>query len=120
MRSKLLADENIPWPLVRLLRIMGLDILWIPETSYRGISDDEVVNLANRTERIVLTRDSDYLKPSLRGKVVHGILYIGEPIRKDNVQKIAENIIKALEAMKKRRLLAIVTSNMIELYLLKP
>ena len=120
MQSKLLADENIPWPLVRLLRNMGLDVLWIPETRYRGISDDEVINMADSTKRIVLTRDSDYLKPSLRRRVKHGILYIGEPIRKDNVQKIAENTIRALEAMRKRRLSAIVASNMIELYTLKP
>ena len=116
MPPKLLADENIPWPLIRLLRNMGLDILWIPETNYRGISDDEVINLANRTERMILTRDSDYLKPSLRRGVRHGVLYVAEPIRKDNVQKIAENTIRALEAMRQRRLLALVTSVMIELY----
>jgi len=95
---------------------MGLDILWIPETNYRGISDDEVINLANRTERMILTRDSDYLKPSLRRGVRHGVLYVAEPIRKDNVRKIAENTIRALEAMRQRRLLALVTSVMIELY----
>ena len=116
MPPKLLADENIPWPLIRLLRNMGLDILWIPETNYRGISDDEVINLANRTERMILTRDSDYLKLSLRRGVRHGVLYVAEPIRKDNVRKIAENTIRALEAMRQRRLLAIVTSDMIELY----
>ena len=68
MPPKLLADENVPWPLVRLLRSMGLDVVWIPETSYRGISDNEVINLANRDKKVVLTRDSDYLKPSLRRK----------------------------------------------------
>jgi len=118
--SKLLADENIPWLLVRLLRSKGLDVLWIPETSYRGISDDEVVNLANSTKRILLTRDSDYLRSRLRKRVEHGILYVGEPIRKDNVWRITENIMKALEAMRGRNLLAIVASHMIELYSLKP
>jgi len=48
---KVLADENIPWPLIKLLRNMGLDVAWIPETSYRGINDTEVVSLANRDER---------------------------------------------------------------------
>jgi len=79
-----------------------------------------VVNLANSTERILLTRDSDYLRPQLRGRVEHGILYISEPIRKDNVWIIAENTVKALEAMKRRNLLAIVASNVVELYSLKP
>jgi len=43
---KVLADENVSWPLVRLLRSVGLDVVWIPETSYRGISDSEVINIA--------------------------------------------------------------------------
>jgi len=35
---KLLADENVPWPLVRALRRMNLDVLWVPETEYGGTS----------------------------------------------------------------------------------
>jgi len=88
---KLLANENIPWPLVRLLRNMGLDILWVPGTSYQGISDDKVINLANRTERMILTRDSDYLKPSLRRRARHGALYVAEPIRKDKLPLYKNN-----------------------------
>jgi predicted nuclease of predicted toxin-antitoxin system len=95
---------------------MGLDVVWIPETSYRGISDNEVINLANRDEKIVLTRDSDYLKPSLRRKAKYGIIYIGEPIRKDNVKKLAKNVAKALEIIKEKPFLVIVTSSTIELY----
>ena len=57
LQSKLLADENIPWPLIRLLRNIGLDIVWIPETAYRGISDREIVDLANSNRRIILTKD---------------------------------------------------------------
>ena len=113
---KLLADENVSWPLVRLLRSMELDVAWIPDTSYRGISDIEVVSLANRDERIVLTRDSDFLKPYLRRRAKYGIIYIGEPIRRDNAGKLARNIAKALEIIKEKPLLIIVTSSTIELY----
>jgi len=41
-----------------------------------------VVNLADNINRILLTRDSGYLRPQLRGRVEHGILYISEPIRR--------------------------------------
>lgn len=41
-----LADENIPWPLVKGLREMGIDITWIAETMYRGATDHELINLA--------------------------------------------------------------------------
>ncbi len=116
MQSKLLADENVPWPLVKLLRNMGLDVLWIPETSYRGINNSDVVDLANRDERAVLTRDSDYLKPSLGKRARHGVIYIGEPVRKDNVEKLAKNIVKALETIKEKPFLVIITSDTIESY----
>ncbi len=79
MLLKLLVDENVFWPLVRLLRIMELDIVWIPETSYRGISDREVINLANKDGRVVLTRDRDFLKPSPREEAEYGIIYVSEP-----------------------------------------
>ena len=117
---KLLADENVFWPLIRLLRSMKLDVAWIPETSYRGISDIEVIGLANRDKRVVLTRDSDFLKPYLRGRAKYGIIYIGEPIRRDIIEKLARKIVKALEIIKEKPRLIIVTSSTIELYPLAP
>ena len=120
MRSKLLADENIPWPLVRLLRSMGLDVMWIPETSYRGISDREVVDLANSGGRAVLTRDSDFLQTSLRRRIRHGLIYVAEPVRRDNVERLARSIVKALRMLEKKPVLAVVTSTAVELYTLAP
>ena len=116
LRSKLLADENIPWPLVRLLRSMDLDVLWIPETSHRGISDKEVVDLANSSGRAVLTRDSDFLQTSLRRRIRYGLIYIAEPVRKDNVEKLARNIVETSEVLKEKPVLAVVTSAIIELH----
>ncbi len=116
MLSKVLADENLSWPLVRLLRSKGLDIVWIPETSYQGISDRGVISLANRNERVVLTRDSNFLRPNLRRKAKNGIIYIDKPVRGNDIEKLARNIAKALEMMKEKPLLVIVTSSTIELY----
>jgi len=102
LQSKLLADENIPWPLVRLLRDMGIDIVWIPETAYRGVSDEEIVDLANSGGRIILTRDRDFLRMRLRRKVEYGLIYIGEPARKDNLVRLSGNIIRALEFLDRK------------------
>lgn len=82
MPPKLLADENIPWPLVRYIRGKRVDMLWIPETSYRGISDIKVIELANKKDRVVLTRDNEYLKLSLRRRATCSIIYVGESIRR--------------------------------------
>jgi len=118
--SKLLADENVPWPLVKLLRNMSLDVEWIPETEYRGISDKEVVRIANNNGRIILTRDSDFLKPHLRKSVRYGIIYIAEPVRKDNLDKLARNTAKALEILEEKPRLVIITARTIESYSLIP
>jgi len=113
---KLLADENIPWPLVKVLWEAGLEVEWVPETSYRGISDKELLDKANDLGFILLTRDSDFLHGSLRRRVRHGIIYVGEPVRKDNVVQIARNILTAMDALRRQRRLAIVTSATIEFY----
>jgi len=39
--------RELPWPLVRALREMGLDVLWVPETEYRGVSNSELLDLAS-------------------------------------------------------------------------
>lgn len=116
MQGKLLADENVPRPLVILLRSMGLDVEWIPETSNRGISDIEVIHLANREGRMVVTRDSDFLNPGLVRKPRYGVVYIGEPIKKSNLEDIAKNTVEALRMISGKPLLIIVTSKTIELY----
>jgi len=79
---------------------MGLDPVWIPTTSHRGISDREAISLASMDERVVLTRDSDFLKPGLRRRAEYGIIYIGEPVRRDDAERLARNIAKALEIIK--------------------
>jgi predicted nuclease of predicted toxin-antitoxin system len=55
---RLLADENVPGPLVRALVAGGCDVEWIRITS-PGISDAEVLTRAVATERILLTFDKD-------------------------------------------------------------
>ena len=91
--------------------------MWIPESNYRGISDKEVISLANRSKRVVLTRDSDFLDPSLRSGARYANIYVGEPIRRDNTEKLARNILKTLEIIEKQVLVR-VRSNTIETYLL--
>ncbi|MET1159549.1 MAG: DUF5615 family PIN-like protein [Thermoprotei archaeon] len=119
--SKVLADENIPWPLVKLLRDMGLDVKWIPDTNHRGISDREVVRLANSSGRIVLTRDNNFLlEITLRKDAQYGIIYIAEPVRKDNVDKLDRNIVRALEVLEEKPRLVVIMANTIELYPLIP
>lgn len=54
-----LCNENIPRPLVDVLRQRGHDVVWIRDTS-PGIADVEVLAIAIGDRRICLTFDKDF------------------------------------------------------------
>ncbi len=56
---RFLANENFPGPSIKFLRKKNLDIISIAEDS-PGLPDDQVMEIAIREERIILTHDSDY------------------------------------------------------------
>ena len=56
---RLLADENFLGDAVTALRAGGHDVAWI-RTDHPGIGDDQVLAIAQREERIVLTFDKDF------------------------------------------------------------
>jgi len=57
---------------------------------------------------------------SLRRKIEYGLIYIAEPVRKDNLARLFRNILGALEYIERKPLMAIVTSTTIELHPLIP
>jgi predicted nuclease of predicted toxin-antitoxin system len=59
MTGRVLANENIPFPAIRLLRERGVDVAAIAE-SMPGATDDQVMALARDEGRILLTFDRDY------------------------------------------------------------
>ena len=56
---RLLANENVPGPLVRALVEKGCDVSWVRIVS-PGASDREVLARALDEERILLTFDKDF------------------------------------------------------------
>ena len=72
----LLANENIPLKSIKLLRDNGYDVKSIMEES-PGISDREVLRIAQKEERIILTFDKDYGKIIFHEKEFRpaGIIY---------------------------------------------
>ncbi len=57
---RFLLDENIPEDAVVALRNEGHDVVWIPETTLRGVSDEVIWDLAARQERVLVTEDLDF------------------------------------------------------------
>ena len=82
MLLKLLADENIPRRLVALLKQHGVDVVRLQDLDARGISDKELVDIANKLERTILTRDLDFTTPSLLSLVKNGVIYIAHQFTK--------------------------------------
>jgi len=54
-----IADENIDAQIVEKLRENGYTVLYIRELD-PGISDDEVLNLANQNSAVLITNDKDF------------------------------------------------------------
>jgi predicted nuclease of predicted toxin-antitoxin system len=56
---KFLADVNIEKPIVEFLKNSGYDITWIPDYD-PSMSDQELLNMAVKEDRILLTNDKDF------------------------------------------------------------
>lgn len=56
---KLLADENFPFQSVQVLKARGYDIK-VVGLEYGGITDQEVMQIAMREGRTIVTFDRDY------------------------------------------------------------
>ena len=94
---KVLADENIPRPLVAMLRSLGIDVFWIVESESRGIGDGEVAAMANAQGRALLTRDSDFINDEwLNQRIKTKLIYIEKEMTVSNMGGLPNLIREAL------------------------
>ena len=57
--TRLLADENISHKTIKIIKQLGIDITSVRETT-PGATDREVVKIANREKRVIITFDKDF------------------------------------------------------------
>lgn len=71
--AKLYADEHFPYPVVKLLRDLGHDVLTVQEVGKAGlkIPDDEVLAFATSQKRAVLTLNRQDFKQLHRSQPNH-------------------------------------------------
>jgi len=93
-RPRLLADENIPRTAITTLREKGYDVASAWELR-PGMSDEEVVELAVRESRIIVTFDKDFGRIALFKPSVPGVILLR--IQPLNSLYIVERILSALE-----------------------
>lgn len=71
-----LADECVAASLVRDLRRAGHDVLYVAEVA-ASLSDTEVIQLASREERLLLTIDKEFGELVFgRGEAVPGVILL--------------------------------------------
>lgn len=73
----LLADENIHPLIVQTLRGWGLDVQMVGAIGLGGQSDLTILHVASRSQRVVLTHDSDFGRLVFRDQLTFlGIIYL--------------------------------------------
>lgn len=73
---KVLADEGVDRPIVVRLRQSGYRVWYVAEME-PGVSDDVVLDLANREGAILLTADKDFGELVCRqGRMMKGVILI--------------------------------------------
>lgn len=72
----LLADESVDRPIVERLRQDGYHVAYVAELG-PGMSDDEVLDLANQEAALLVTADKDFGEMVFRQHLhVHGVVLI--------------------------------------------
>ena len=74
MRFRFLADENISKSFIQFLRKTGHDVKDIKEEKLFGLPDGEIIKIASKEDRVILTHDKEFggilLNPSKFGRII--------------------------------------------------
>ncbi len=100
MVLKFIADENIPFQVVKFLREAGYEVATVDEAAHPGMKNDELAKLSIKLKTIIITRDADFthLSQSLMRKIK--VVYVrlrGDPHSiaqhiLDNIQECINNL----------------------------
>lgn len=70
MAYRILVDENTSPRVAESLRGKGHTAEHVHDVLDEGVDDESIVAFAEREEYVVLTHDSDFLNPEMKGRVV--------------------------------------------------
>jgi predicted nuclease of predicted toxin-antitoxin system len=76
MDVRFLIDEHIDHAIAAALRLRGYDVLTLADAGLLSADDEaEILPFALREERVLVTRDSDFLSIHARGEPRSGIVH---------------------------------------------
>ena len=92
---RFLADESCDFAVVRALRGAGFDVLSVSESTPRA-EDSEVIGLALREERILLTEDKDFGRLVYsHGQETLGVIFLRFPtLARRRISRDIVNLVK--------------------------
>lgn len=73
---RFLLDEHMPAAILEGLRRWKIDATSIDELRRKGTKDPQIVSLASADRRIIVTRDSDFIRLSQQGVPHSGIVFV--------------------------------------------
>lgn len=93
---KFLTDENLGRKVPQYLREAGYDVI----SCLQGSSDIEVLQLANKEERVLITLDKDFGELVFKEKLIHkGVIFLR--LRKESIENKKKVLLKVLSSKMK-------------------
>lgn len=74
-------DENCDPRIAAGLRLHGVDVTTTPEAALLHAPDDDQLDYARNEQRVIVTRDTDFLRIAASGAEHHGIAFYNENTR---------------------------------------
>ena len=75
---KFLADEHIELSIVNGLKLLGIDAISVNEAGKRESDDEKILVFARNVDRVIITRDSDFIRLHKKGFQHASIVFIPE------------------------------------------
>ncbi len=75
------CDEHIDPAVVSGLRRRGVDVTTAAEAGLLGATDEQHLDYARTQQRMIITKDTDFLRLNAHGEIHHGIAYCKQGTR---------------------------------------
>ncbi len=115
---KFLTDENVATSVVRALREAGFDVKDIKEEQLHGVSDNDVLRLASREDRIIITHDKDFANVLSFFRMKHkGIILLRlQNQHSSNVSQVLLHVLQSKLAKKIQNNLVIISDTKVTIH----
>ena len=99
---KFLIDQDVYAITVSFLKQLGHDVVCVADIGYSSATDSELLGIAQEQERILITRDRDFVRLVFADNVGKGVIYLR--IIPSNLYEIHEELKLILSSYSEKEL----------------